>query len=246
MGIFGWLGKKPGEDPAGEANQGPIAQVESAVPLTQVEDRFIDKGQLAKGGMGVVRRVFNRSLLRHEAMKVLDPAVAADPNEVLRFLEEAQIAGQLEHPNIPPVHEVGVTHEGDHFFTMKLVQGKTLEDMLTSPDFSLAREEHLFEVLQILIKVCDGIAFAHSRGVIHCDLKPANVMVGRFGQVFVMDWGISRLKSGNRRSRTELEVPAALDSAATRLVPVVKPGATPRRMTLDNEIPHGRAGPPIG
>lgn len=200
MGLFDWLRKS--DSAAAPAVEEGAAQLDPARPLGELGERFVDEGQIAKGGMGSVRRIFNQNLLRREAMKVLDPGIASDQNEVLRFLEEAQISGQLEHPNIPAVHEVGEL-EGMHFFTMKLVKGQTLEQYLLNPKFTIADEVRLFDVLQVLVKVCDAIAFAHSRGVIHCDLKPPNVMIGRHGQVYVMDWGIARIKGATRKRRTD-------------------------------------------
>lgn len=202
MGLFDWLKKTDGGGPAAAHDEEGRARLDAARPRGELGERFVDEGQVAKGGMGSVRRVFNRNLLRKEAMKVLDPGMAQDENEVLRFLEEAQITGQLEHPNIPAVHEVGEL-EGLHFFTMKLVKGQTLEQYLLNPRFTIADEVRLFDVLQVLIKACDAIAFAHSRGVIHCDLKPPNVMIGRHGQVYVMDWGIARIKGATRKRKMD-------------------------------------------
>jgi len=198
MGLFGWGGKKESDSERGQESDG--ARIASELSIEG--DRYIDQGQIAKGGMGSVRRVFNRNLLRREAMKVLDAGVADDENEVLRFLEEAQITGQLDHPNIPPVHDVGEGPQG-RYFTMKLVRGQTLEQLLLSPKFDVTNPDLLFQMLQILIKVCEAIAFSHSRGVIHCDLKPPNIMVGKFGQVYVMDWGIARVKGAHRKRKTD-------------------------------------------
>jgi CRP-like cAMP-binding protein/tRNA A-37 threonylcarbamoyl transferase component Bud32 len=193
MGLFDFL-KRPetGVAPALEVDD-EISAVSAAEPQSELDERFTDEGQIARGGMGTIRRVVNRNLLRREAMKVLDPRFAHKPDEIRRFLEEAQITGQLDHPNIPAVHEVGEDESGAHFFTMKLVRGQTLEQRLTTENFDIHDEGQQFEVLQIFIKVCEAIGFAHSRGVVHCDLKPANVMIGSFGQVFVMDWGIARV-----------------------------------------------------
>jgi len=202
MGIFDRLKRKTGTMQA-LSDVDDAAQIDSELPRTAFDERFIDQGQIAKGGMGSIRCVFNRNLLRKEAMKVLSAKHAEDENEVLRFLEEAQITGQLEHPNIPPVHEVGETAEGHQFFTMKLVSGQTLEALLSSPKYDVGNDELLFDVLQVFIKVCDAIAFAHSRGVIHCDLKPPNIMIGKYGQAYVMDWGIARVKGSARKRKTE-------------------------------------------
>ena len=204
MGLFDWLNKKPGDAGAAapdDPDDADSAQVDAGQRRVDGEGRYVDEGQIARGGMGSIRRVFNHNLLRREAMKCLDPKVAEDENELLRFIEEAQITAQLDHPNIPAVHDLGQRADGQHFFNMKLVRGKTLEQMLNNARFKVNDDEQLFAILQVFIKVCDAIAFAHSRNVIHCDLKPPNIMVGRFGQVYVMDWGIARVKGADRKVR---------------------------------------------
>jgi serine/threonine-protein kinase len=157
-------------------------------------ERLVDRGEIASGGQATVRRVFDTNLLRPLAMKVLDPDLTKDAGQRQRFVEEAQITGQLDHPNIPPVHELGISGDGRFFFTMKLVQGKTLEEILSEPDFSPEREEDLFRALTIFMAVCNAVSFAHSLGVVHRDIKPDNVMVGDYGQVYLMDWGIALLR----------------------------------------------------
>jgi eukaryotic-like serine/threonine-protein kinase len=154
--------------------------------------------------MAKVRRVYDRNLLRTVAMKLLDPTIAAMEGERERFLEEAQITGQLEHPNIPAVHELGADEEGTHYFTMKYVRGQNLEQILRA-GFSVRSERHLFSALTTFVKVCEAVGFAHSRGVVHCDLKPANIMVGKHGQVYVMDWGIARLRATPRPSGADTQ-----------------------------------------
>lgn len=155
--------------------------------------RLEDQGLIGKGGMGMVRRVFDRNLLRFAAMKVLDPKLAGDPREVQRFREEAQITGQLDHPHVPPVYELGADEGGTPWFTLKLLKGRTLADLLREHDFAPEDEGLLFRLLEIFVKVSQAVAFAHSRGVVHLDIKPANVMVGSHGQVYLMDWGIARV-----------------------------------------------------
>jgi serine/threonine-protein kinase len=186
-----------------------------AVPTTLAE-RFEDRGQIARGGMSSVRTVFDRVILREMAMKVLAPERTLD--ELSRFIEEAQITGQLDHPNIVPVHDIEMDEKGlPTRFTMKLVRGHTLHEYLSQrADRDLSASE-LEELLRVFIKVCDAIAFAHSRGVIHRDLKPGNIMVGTHGQVYVMDWGIALLRAGTRPSENlgslapvQLSAPATL------------------------------------
>jgi eukaryotic-like serine/threonine-protein kinase len=113
------------------------------------------------------------------------------------FIAEAQMMGQLQHPNILPVHQLGVSEEGVPYFTMKLVYGETLQEWLEFSSPPVGSSQRLSESLEIFMKVCDAVSYAHHRGVIHRDLKPANIMVGDFGQVYLMDWGIARLPSSD-------------------------------------------------
>lgn len=153
---------------------------------------MVDEGELGHGGMASVRQVFDPALHRRVAKKVL--AARAKATDEARFWEEAQITGQLEHPNIPPVHDLGVDATGC-YFTMKRIHGQTLDSLLRAGAFPSGDDTALFRALQIFLKVCDAISYAHSRGVVHCDLKPSNVMVGSHGQVYVVDWGIARVLS---------------------------------------------------
>jgi len=152
--------------------------------------RYRAKGEVGRGGMGAVLRVWDEDLRRHLAMKVV---LGEDAKHLARFLEEAQVTSQLDHPGIVPVHELGLDAEGQVYFTMKLVKGRTLREVI-----ELASEERegwsRTRVLEVVLKICDAMAYAHDKGVIHRDLKPANIMVGRFGAVYVMDWGLARIQ----------------------------------------------------
>jgi serine/threonine-protein kinase len=152
---------------------------------------------IARGGMGVVMRAFDRVLQRTVAIK-LSHKNNADPRAESRFLDEARITGQLDHPGIVPIHDLGQDAERRSYFTMPLVRGRTLAEIIGSlhagePEWSLPR------VLSVLLVVCDAVASAHAKGVIHRDLKPGNVMVGRFGEVYVMDWGLARVMNETDR-----------------------------------------------
>jgi serine/threonine-protein kinase len=171
--------------------------------------------------MGEVIRAFDRNLHREMALKrpkVLEPTKDKDAleNEYrARLLVEAQVTAQLDHPNIVPVHELGVGEDGRLFFTMKLVRGKRLTDMLDElrPEGSVPnralKQDELRPLIQIVLKVCDALACAHSEGVIHRDLKPDNIMVGAYGAVYLMDWGIAKLREpAMPRGRYRIEEPA--------------------------------------
>ncbi|AKF02933.1 protein kinase domain-containing protein [Sandaracinus amylolyticus] len=154
--------------------------------------RLLPAGDIGAGGMASVEVVLDKALERRTVLKRIHDHLAKDPQTLRMFVREAQITGQLEHPNIVPVHELGVEGERSLFFTMKLVEGRTLAEIVRAlPEGPIAHDT-LLDLLDVVIKCCDALAFAHSRGVIHCDVKPANVMVGDFGQVYLMDWGIAR------------------------------------------------------
>jgi CRP-like cAMP-binding protein/aminoglycoside phosphotransferase (APT) family kinase protein len=188
-------GKRGGGD-GREAAPPRRTRVNAVDPIQLPDGRFSDEGPIGQGGRSLVHMIYDQMLLRRSAMKLLAPALQPSPDDRERFIEEAQITGQLDHPNIVPIHEVSVDRHGRLYFTMKLVDGHTLEDLLRERTQQLRRLDWIAPFLEILVKVCDAIAFAHSRGVIHRDIKPANIMVGTFGQVYVMDWGMARLVDG--------------------------------------------------
>jgi serine/threonine protein kinase len=130
---------------------------------------------------------------RSVAMKTLREVSSAE--DTARFIEEAQITAQLEHPNIVPIYEVNVNELDRPFYTMKLVRGESLKQVLHRLEFdgTCAVDQYpLSELLVIFLKVCDGIAYAHSKGVVHRDMKPENIMLGEFGETMIMDWGLAK------------------------------------------------------
>ena len=137
---------------------------------------------LGRGGMGAVYRVTDRALNRDVAMKVLSGA--ADAASLARLETEARILAHLEHPGIVPVHDVGTLPDGRLFYVMKLVRGQRL-------DAWADRRRTVSERVRLLVRVADAVAFAHARGIVHRDLTPANIMIGAFGEVLVMDWGLA-------------------------------------------------------
>jgi len=175
-------------------------------------ERFVDEGVLGRGGSAVVRNVFDRELLRHVACKWL---TAEGARARRRFLTEAQITAQLEHPHIVPVHEHGRSLDGRMFMTMKRVSGRTLRGVIRRLGPRRLEPRNLGELLTILVQVCDAVAYAHSRGVIHRDLKPTNVMVGEFGQVYLMDWGIARVMPGFDGPTVETTIPGHTPAGGT-------------------------------
>jgi serine/threonine-protein kinase len=193
-------GHDPGRTPTGltESLSGPAMEPGQTEGLTATSGpapprrlgRYELFEEIAHGGMGVVLRAHDPELKRDLAVKVLGPGLAGHPEVVRRFVEEAQITAQLPHPGVVPIHDIGRDEQGLPFLVMKLVRGQTLEELLArrgSPEEELPRWVSVFE------QICQAVAFAHSRRVIHRDLKPSNVMVGRFGEVQVMDWGLAKV-----------------------------------------------------
>src|SRR5262249_28516189 len=145
--------------------------------------------RLDAGGMGVVWRVHDLEFCRPLAVKVMKAQACASAVLVERFLAEARVCGQLAHPCIVPIHSMGRLPDGRPYYTMKLVEGRTLEAMLQEGPAAGRR----MGLVRSLGQGCRGAAFAHGRGVIHRDLKPANVMVGAHGEVQLMDWGLCKV-----------------------------------------------------
>lgn len=159
-------------------------------------ERYRGRGVLGEGGMGEVRLYRDVHVGREVAMKVLLPEFAENETKRMRFLREARIQGQLDHPCVVPVHDIGETRGGIPYFTMKRVRGHTLANILHRKRHGHQRSLEEFTVKRLLhafTQVCLAVDYAHSRGVIHRDLKPSNVMVGDFGEVYVLDWGIARV-----------------------------------------------------
>ena len=164
---------------------------------TTSSSRFEKIGIIGQGGMSAVWKVYDKWFLRQIARKELKQATSQHHRN--RFFEEAQIMAQLNHPNIIPVHDIEMDEDGKaKRFTMRLVEGQTLLDALKEEDPENVIGENMRHWLRVFLKICDAISFAHSRGVVHCDLKPSNVMVGTHGQVYVMDWGIAHLIKGKQ------------------------------------------------
>ncbi|MEM6472314.1 MAG: serine/threonine-protein kinase [Planctomycetota bacterium] len=174
-----------------EEGSDPIASPDSdELPQVQPESRYRLDGEIARGGMGAIIKARDTDLGRDLAIKILLDAHRQKPEVVQRFVEEAQIGGQLQHPGIAPIYELGRFADNRPFFSMKLVKGKTLARLLADRKHTA---ENLSAFLGHFAQVCQTVAYAHSRGVIHRDLKPANIMIGAFGEVQVMDWGLAKV-----------------------------------------------------
>jgi serine/threonine protein kinase len=165
-----------------------------------------------RGGMGVILQTRDLRIRRTVAMKVMRTSSQFSRENVLRFIDEAQLTGQLEHPNIVPIYELGTDEQGEIYYTMKFVNGTTLDDVLRG--IRHARQKTIDKyplgaLMTIFQKVCDAVAYAHAKGVVHRDLKPENIMIGSFGEVLVMDWGLAKNITGGRREPPPEPTPEA-------------------------------------
>lgn len=158
--------------------------------------RYITQKELGRGAMGVINVVFDQDLKRISAMKVIQPQLIEMDRRFGAFITEARLTAQLEHPNIVPIHEMGMVEAtGTPYYTMKLVEGEPLSNIiekLKTNDPAYLAKYNRHALLNIFRSLCHAIAYAHARDVIHRDIKPENVMIGRFGEVLVMDWGIAK------------------------------------------------------
>ena len=175
---------------------------EVAMPgVSPLPERYALLGELGRGGMGVVYQVRDRVLAREAALKVMHDALPE--RALIRLQREATVLAMLEHPGIVPVHDLGVLADGRAYYVMKLVRGETLEACL-------ANGTSEGDALRAFIRVCDTVAFAHARGVVHRDLTPRNIMLGTFGDVLVLDWGVAKVAG-----REEVDGDAVAEGAGT-------------------------------
>ena len=229
------------DDSLPELPEEPEPTSEGAIELTDapppvVADRYERRHPLGSGGMGEVWRVFDRTLRRTVALKVIRSQLTA--KELLaRFEEEAQVTAQLQHPGIIPVHDYGQLDDGRVWFTMKEVQGRTLEDLLqevhrawrlgrdaTESGFTFRR------MLESFLRVVETMAYSHSRGVVHRDLKPSNIMIGAYGEVLVLDWGLAKLVGATEQVPAD-EAPVDLGPDQNRQTKVGAITGTPAYMS---------------
>jgi serine/threonine-protein kinase len=174
----------------------PRVEVSGAEPrlVHDARERYEHVARLGEGGVGEVLKARDNDIGRTVAVKRLLPGMRA-PAVLVRFMDEIRTIGRLEHPNIVPIHDVGVDEGGDYYFVMKYVDGETLESIigkLASGDRSYHARFPFERRMEIFEGLLEALNYAHANGVVHRDVKPANVMVGRYGEVMVMDWGIAR------------------------------------------------------
>ena len=171
--------------------------------LPPVHPRYEPREIIGRGGEGVVHRVFDKELGRDVALKTLRPE-RLNPDGIEAFLEEARAAAGLEHPNVVPIHDVGVFTDGRPFYTKRLVSGQSLAEVLRGQADGMAADDDdwsLVSLVQVIQQTCRALTVAHDRGIIHRDVKPGNILIGTFGETLLVDWGISKV-SGSSRAAT--------------------------------------------
>ena len=187
--IGAMLGAGSSQPADGSSKWQPLSPEELQGDFPQYEIR----GVLGRGGMSAVYRVRDGVLGREVALKVLRPELMTEERAIESFVNEARITAQLDHPNIPAVYALSPDKLRLIVFTMKVLEGRTLQQLLEANE----REgvDGLPAAIEVLLRICDAVAFAHSRGVLHLDIKPSNVIVAAYGQIYLVDWGIARRKA---------------------------------------------------
>ena len=175
-----------------------IRHLRDTIDRPDAGERFDVRALLGEGGMGRVYSVYDRVLAREVALKVL-ALEAETPDLATRLAREARVLAQLEHPGIAAVHDAGTLEDGRPYYLMRLVRGSTL----AASSVTSSRGERLRQFL----RVCDAVAFAHARRIVHRDLKPSNIMIGEYGEVVVLDWGVAKVLADQHASDVSTEQP---------------------------------------
>jgi eukaryotic-like serine/threonine-protein kinase len=148
--------------------------------------------EIGRGGMGSIWLAVDRSLRRPVALKQLDDAYATSVTQVANFLREARVAAQIDHPNLVPVYEIGVREGHRVYYTMKLIEGEDLATRVRGKPLEERSQTELLDQIDTVVRICGAVAAAHDFGYAHCDIKPHNIMLGRYGAAYLMDWGLVR------------------------------------------------------
>lgn len=185
--------------------------------------RYEDLGLLGYGAMGEVRRVKDPILKRTLAIKILHQHLLKQPTTIARFIEEAQISAQLQHPNIVPLYELGKLSDGRVYFTMKEIKGNELKEIIRDLHRTSNQQQwrvpssgwSLFDVMNAFLTICEAVAYAHSKGVIHRDLKPKNIMLDNFGSVLLVDWGLAKVSKPTSEKEGYVPTEPVIQTART-------------------------------
>ena len=225
-----------GRRPISIARAATMTEVEPAPSASEAPveaERYLIEKELGRGGVGVVLAAHDLRTGRVAALKVLNSTAQHSPELVQRFIAEARVTAQLEHPGIIPVYDVGETSSGEAFYTMRVVERHSLADVLRNP---LLRAEYpLVRLVSVFTQVCCAVAYAHSRDVVHRDLKPENVLLGDYGEVYVTDWGLARVRQeGSDASNEQISLTRSGSFLGT-------PGYMPPEQVPDPSRVDGRA-----
>ena len=184
-----------------------VIRIESRKPESKIHKRLVTGQKFEEGGMSLLMEAVDTNLMRKMAMKILRDESNKDEHELSRMVIEAQLTAQLDHPNIVPIYELGLDKKKRLFFTMKKVQGRPLYELINEKELATRTDRDILNLIQIMLKVCDAVSFAHSKGVLHRDLKPDNIMIGKYGQVYLMDWGIAHVKQNGNSAASGTDTP---------------------------------------
>lgn len=211
-----WMSPTMAGDASPVAPSSVLVKVEHGsrwVPKTKAHERYDVEGELGRGGLGRVEKVRDLNLGRQVARKTLLKGAQATEQELAQFVAEACVTGQLEHPNIIPIYEIGMDHK-QLYYTMRMIPSHSLADLLEDKDVSLV------QAVKIIQQVCMGLEFAHARGVVHRDIKPANIMLGEFGEVLILDWGIAAVQDSDTLDMEHVPPVAATMNRTTKGTPL--------------------------
>ena len=203
--------------PFGQGSEEFLRHLADACPLVTADPdnpgdppaRYILHEELGAGSIGQIVAAVDEHLGRRVAIKILNGGSGVTRERIARFLLEAQITAQLEHPAIVPVHEIGRMPGGLPYFAMKLVRGESMEELiarLAQGDAAHLERYTLKARLRLFHRLCQGVAYAHAKGVVHRDLKPANILLGVYGEVQIMDWGLAKVDAGRDQALDSVRV----------------------------------------